>query len=68
MSRAPSPIGWMPHYNDINWEGIEDFSKEDFRQAMTVDKDEWSDELLPNLMMAGARRRDAVVERKSCIL
>jgi phosphoenolpyruvate carboxykinase (GTP) len=48
-TRAPgveSPIGWMPRYNDINWEGIEDFSKEDFHKAMTVDKDEWSQELL----------------------
>ena len=41
-----SPIGWMPHYSDINWEGIEDFSKDDFYKAMTVDKDEWSQELL----------------------
>jgi len=41
-----SPIGWMPRYDDINWEGIENFSKEDFHKAMTVDKDEWSQELL----------------------
>jgi len=41
-----SPIGWMPKYNDINWEGIEGFSKEDFHKAMAVDKDEWGQELL----------------------
>ncbi|NCF19578.1 MAG: phosphoenolpyruvate carboxykinase (GTP), partial [Haliea sp.] len=26
-----SPIGWMPRYQDINWEGIDNFSEEDFR-------------------------------------
>jgi len=41
-----SPIGWMPRYSDINWEGIEEFSKEDFHKAMSVDRDEWDRELL----------------------
>ncbi|NNJ65275.1 MAG: phosphoenolpyruvate carboxykinase (GTP), partial [Xanthomonadales bacterium] len=41
-----SPIGWMPRYDDITWDGIEDFSKEDFRNAMTIDKDDWDAELL----------------------
>jgi phosphoenolpyruvate carboxykinase (GTP) len=41
-----SPIGWMPRYDDINWDGIENFSKDDFHKAMTVDKDEWGKELL----------------------
>ena len=41
-----SPIGWMPRYSDINWEGIENFSREDFHKAMSVDRDEWDIELL----------------------
>jgi len=41
-----SPIGWMPRYQDINWEGIEDFSESDFHQAMSVDRDDWGKELL----------------------
>jgi phosphoenolpyruvate carboxykinase (GTP) len=41
-----SPIGWMPRFEDITWDGIEDFSKEDFRNAMTIDKDDWDAELL----------------------
>jgi phosphoenolpyruvate carboxykinase (GTP) len=41
-----SPIGWMPRYQDINWQGIEDFSEEDFRTAMSVDRDDWDKELL----------------------
>ena len=27
---ARQPIGWMPHYNDIQWQGIELPSKEKF--------------------------------------
>ena len=41
-----SPIGWMPRYDDINWEGIEELLERGFHKAMTVDKDEWSQELL----------------------
>ena len=41
-----SPIGWMPRYQDINWDGIDDFSESDFRTAMSVDRDDWSSELL----------------------
>ncbi len=41
-----SPIGWMPRYRDINWDGIEGFSKEDFTQAMSIDKSDWDKELL----------------------
>jgi len=41
-----SPIGWMPRYQDINWEGIEDFSEEDFRKAMSIERDDWDKELL----------------------
>ncbi len=41
-----SPIGWMPRYHDLNWEGIEDFSEEDFRTAMSIDRDDWDRELL----------------------
>jgi phosphoenolpyruvate carboxykinase (GTP) len=41
-----SPIGWMPRYQDINWEGIENFSKEDFHKAMSVDRHDWHAELL----------------------
>lgn len=40
-----SPIGWMPHYNDIDWTGL-DFSKQDFEKIMAVDREEWKLELL----------------------
>jgi phosphoenolpyruvate carboxykinase (GTP) len=41
-----SPIGWMPRYQDISWEGIENFSEEDFFKAMSIDRDDWDRELL----------------------
>jgi phosphoenolpyruvate carboxykinase (GTP) len=40
-----SPIGWMPHYEDIDWTGL-DFSKQQFDKIMTIDREEWKDELL----------------------
>ncbi len=39
-----SPLGWMPRYEDINWEGL-DFSKEDFHNLMTVDREPMKQEL-----------------------
>jgi phosphoenolpyruvate carboxykinase (GTP) len=41
-----SPIGWMPRYQDISWEGLDEFTKSDFKSAMSIDKDDWDAELL----------------------
>jgi phosphoenolpyruvate carboxykinase (GTP) len=41
-----SPIGWMPRYEDIDWAGIENFSREDFMKLMTVDREAWKQELM----------------------
>jgi phosphoenolpyruvate carboxykinase (GTP) len=40
-----SPLGWMPTYEGIEWEGL-DFSKEEFTALMTVDREEWKAEIL----------------------
>jgi phosphoenolpyruvate carboxykinase (GTP) len=40
-----SPLGWMPKYEDINWEGL-DFSKEKFEKVMSVNSEAWKSELL----------------------
>lgn len=40
-----SPIGWMPGYEDIDWRGL-DFSREEFDRLMTIDREEWKQELL----------------------
>lgn len=39
-----SPVGWMPRYEDINWEGL-DFSREEFDAIMAVDREPMKQEL-----------------------
>ncbi|MDQ2999164.1 MAG: phosphoenolpyruvate carboxykinase (GTP) [Chloroflexota bacterium] len=41
-----SPLGWMPRYEDIDWIGMEGFSKDEFKALMTVDRDQWQQEIL----------------------
>jgi phosphoenolpyruvate carboxykinase (GTP) len=36
----------MPRYEDLDWRGLEDFSRERFQQLMSVDRDVWEEELL----------------------
>jgi phosphoenolpyruvate carboxykinase (GTP) len=40
-----TPIGWMPHYDDMQWEGIE-FSKEQFEELQSFDRAAWRTEVL----------------------
>lgn len=40
-----TPIGWVPHYEDINWKGL-DFSKETFEELQAFDRSAWRDEVL----------------------
>ena len=41
-----SPIGWMPRYEDLDWEGMKDFSRDQFAQLMSVDRQAWMKETL----------------------
>ena len=41
-----SPIGWMPRYQDLHWEGLEGFGEADFLKAMAVDRQDWEREIL----------------------
>ena len=45
-SAVESPIGWMPRYEDIDWTGLEDFSRDDFAKIMTIDREPWKQELM----------------------
>jgi phosphoenolpyruvate carboxykinase (GTP) len=45
-SSVESPIGWMPRYEDIDWTGLENFTREDFAKIMTVDREPGKQELL----------------------
>ena len=38
------PLGWMPQYKDIDWRGL-DFSEEQFDQLMSMDRDQWIQEI-----------------------
>jgi phosphoenolpyruvate carboxykinase (GTP) len=38
------PLGWTPSYEDLDWRGLK-FSKENFNQAMSIDRDEWVQEI-----------------------
>ncbi|HUN22497.1 MAG TPA: phosphoenolpyruvate carboxykinase (GTP) [Anaerolineales bacterium] len=42
---SEGPIGWMPHYEDLDWRGL-NFSEQEFHALMSVDRDEWNRELL----------------------
>jgi phosphoenolpyruvate carboxykinase (GTP) len=40
-----TPIGWMPQYEDIEWQGL-DFPKKKFEELQAFDRDAWRDEVL----------------------
>jgi phosphoenolpyruvate carboxykinase (GTP) len=40
-----TPLGWMPRYDDMDWRGMEDFTKEDFEKVMNLDRDSWIKEI-----------------------
>ena len=39
-------IGWTPQFEDFDTEGLENFTEEDFNQAMAFHKEEWKQEVL----------------------
>ncbi len=41
-----SPLGWVPRYENIDWHGLEQVSREQYEHLMTVKREEWIDELL----------------------
>lgn len=45
INAVESPIGWMPTYEDMDWNGLE-FTKEQFDSIMSIDREEWKAELL----------------------
>jgi len=45
VSAIESPIGWMPKYDDIDWNGL-DFTREQYDAVMNVDREAWKIEIL----------------------
>jgi phosphoenolpyruvate carboxykinase (GTP) len=41
-----SPLGWMPKYEDLDWEGLENITPEKFSDLTSVDRDLWMDEVV----------------------
>jgi len=41
-----SPLGWMPRYEDIEWKGMKNFTRQDFRRLMAIDRESWKSEIL----------------------
>jgi phosphoenolpyruvate carboxykinase (GTP) len=46
ISAVECPIGWRPRYKDMDWNGLEEFSKEDFDSIMVIEREPWKKELL----------------------
>jgi phosphoenolpyruvate carboxykinase (GTP) len=46
VSAVECPIGWRPVYKDIDWTGLESFTREQFNELMVVDSELWKQELL----------------------
>jgi phosphoenolpyruvate carboxykinase (GTP) len=40
-----TPIGWVPHYEDIEWSGL-DFQKENFEELQAFDRGAWRQEVV----------------------
>jgi phosphoenolpyruvate carboxykinase (GTP) len=40
-----SPLGWMPEYDQLDWRGL-DFTYDQFKRIMSVDREEWKKEIL----------------------
>ena len=40
-----TPIGWMPHYDDIEWQGL-DLPAEKFKELQAFDRNAWRNEVL----------------------
>ena len=36
----------MPRHRDIDWSGLEDYPKEEFKKIMAVDREAWKREIL----------------------
>ena len=41
-----NPLGRVPRYEDLDWRGMEDFSRQKFQGIMAVDREKWVNEIL----------------------
>lgn len=65
-----TPIGFVPTYEDLNWEGTE-FTKEQFDLITNQDKDQWVTEIESHTELfnkLGERLPKALKERQAALL
>ncbi|WP_040481331.1 phosphoenolpyruvate carboxykinase (GTP) [Mariniradius saccharolyticus] len=46
ISAVECPIGWRPRYKDMDWHGLDGFTKDDFEEIMLIEREPWKKELL----------------------
>lgn len=39
------PIGWQPRYRDMDWTGLEEFGRPEFKKIMVINREQWKKEL-----------------------
>ena len=45
-SAIESPLGWMPHYQDLDWAGSNGMTPEKFSELMSINREAWKKEAL----------------------
>jgi phosphoenolpyruvate carboxykinase (GTP) len=40
-----SPLGWIPSYSDLTWDGLDDFAREHYDHLVSLDPQHWREEL-----------------------
>mgnify|MGYP001590645813 FL=1 len=40
-----TPVGWMPRFEDLDWRGLDNFSRGQFAELMSIDTAQWRKEL-----------------------
>ena len=43
---VPSPLGWLPSYSDLTWDGMDQFLHEHYEHLISIDPLHWKEELL----------------------
>ena len=45
-SAVQSALGWMPAASDLNWDGLDEATRANYPQMMSIERDAWIHELL----------------------
>ncbi len=41
-----SPLGWVPHYTDLVWDGMDDVTCDQYNEIIGIDRDAWESEIV----------------------